>query len=52
MIKTIFNRYFLRQFVIYLLLVIWYLYVNVDNDVKQLSGNVIQSTVKFVYEAF
>ena len=50
--KFIFNKYFLRQFVIYLLLISWYIYANIDNDVKQLCGNKAESTVKFVYEAF
>lgn len=50
--KTIFNKYFLQQFLIYLLLLGWYYYINIDNDIKQLYGKKIESTVKFVYEAF
>ena len=46
------NKYFIKQFVIYFLLIIWFLFVQIDNTVDKLSGSEVTSTVKFVYEAF
>jgi len=46
------NKYFFRQFIIYFLLAVGFLFVNIDNAVDDLSGKEVKSTVKFVYEAF
>ena len=45
-------NYFFRTFVIYLLLIIGFLYIVVDKNINDLSGQEVESTVQFVYEAF
>ena len=45
-------KYFLKSFLIYLLLIIGFLYIVVDKNVNDLSGQEVESTVNFVYEAF
>jgi hypothetical protein len=44
--------YFFRSFLIYLLLIIGFLYIVVDKNINDLSGQEVESTVQFVYEAF
>lgn len=45
-------KYFLKSFLIYLLLIIGFLYIVVDKNVNDLSEQEVESTVNFVYEAF
>ena len=45
-------QYFFKSFLIYLLLIIGFLYIVVDKNVNDLSGQEVESTVNFVYEAF
>ena len=45
-------KYFFRSFFIYLLLIIGFLFILIDKNVEDLSGQDVESTVKFVYEAF
>lgn len=45
-------KYFFKIFLIYLLLIIGFLYIIVDKNVNDLSGQEVESTVNFVYEAF
>lgn len=45
-------KYFFKSFLIYLLLIIGFLYIVVDKNVNDLSGQEVESTVNFVYEAF
>ena len=45
-------KYFFRNFLIYLLLTIGFLFILIDKNVEDLSGQDVESTVKFVYEAF
>jgi hypothetical protein len=45
-------KYFFKSFFIYLLLIIGFLYIVVDRNVNDLSGQEVESTVNFVYEAF
>ena len=43
---------FFKSFLIYLLLIIGFLYIVVDKNINDLSGQEVESTVNFVYEAF
>ena len=45
-------KYFFRSFFIYLLLIIGFLFILIDKNVEDLSGQDVESTVEFVYEAF
>ena len=45
-------KYFFKSFLIYLLLIIGFLYIVVDKNINDLSGQEVESTVEFVYEAF
>jgi hypothetical protein len=45
-------KYFFKSFLIYLLLIIGFLYIVVDKNINDLSGQEVESTVNFVYEAF
>ena len=45
-------NYFFRTFVIYLLLIIGFSFIILDQNIDDLSGQDVESTVKFVYEAF
>ena len=45
-------KYFFRSFFIYLLLFIGFLFILIDKNVEELSGQDVESTVTFVYEAF
>ena len=45
-------KYFFKIFLIYLLLIIGFLYIIVDKNINDLSGQEVESTVNFVYEAF
>lgn len=45
-------QYFLKSFLIYLLLISGFLFIVVDRNVNDLSGQEVESTVQFVYEAF
>ena len=45
-------KYFFSKFLIYLLLIIGFTFILIDNNIDDLSGDDIESTVKFVYEAF
>ena len=45
-------KYFFRTFLIYLLLIIGFLFILIDKNVEDLSGQDVESTVTFVYEAF
>ena len=44
-------KYFFRSFFIYLLLIIGFLFIFIDKNVEDLSGQDVESTVAFVYEA-
>ena len=45
-------KYFFRSFFIYLLLIIGFLFILIDKNIDDLSGQDVESTVTFVYEAF
>ncbi|MBK6303611.1 MULTISPECIES: hypothetical protein [Aliarcobacter] len=45
-------RYFFKFFFIYLLLIFGLLYILADENINDLSGNDVDSTVEFVYEEF
>ena len=45
-------KYFFRSFFIYLLLIIGFLFILIDKNVVDLSGQDVESTETFVYEAF
>ena len=45
-------KYFFSKFLIYLLLIIGFTFILIDNNIDDLSGDDVESTVKFVYEAF
>ena len=45
-------KYFFRSFFIYLLLIIGFLFILIDKNVEDLSGQDVESSVTFVYEAF
>ena len=45
-------RYFFRTFLIYLLLIIGISFIIIDENIDDLSGQEVESTVEFVYEAF
>ena len=45
-------KYFFRSFFIYLLLIIGFLFILIDKNIEDLSGQDVESTVTFVYEAF
>ena len=45
-------KYFFRSFFINLLLIIGFLFILIDKNVEDLSGQDVESTVTFVYEAF
>jgi lipopolysaccharide export LptBFGC system permease protein LptF len=45
-------RYFLRTFFIYLLLILGFSFFFIDRNIEDLSGQDVESNVKFVYEAF
>lgn len=45
-------RYFLKNLLIYLLLIIGFSFFIIDRNIDDLSGQDVESTVEFVYEAF
>ena len=45
-------KYFLRTFIIYILLIIGFSFFLIDRNIEDLSGQDVESNVKFVYEAF
>ena len=45
-------KYFFRTFLIYLLLIIGFSFIIIDRNISDLSGQEVESTVEFVYEAF
>ncbi len=45
-------QYFFKSFLIYLLLISGFLFIVIDRNVNDLSGQEVESTVQFVYEAF
>ncbi len=45
-------KYFFRTFLIYLLLIIGFSFIVIDRNISDLSGQEVESTVEFVYEAF
>lgn len=45
-------KYFFRNFIIYLLLIIGFSFILIDGNIDDLSGKDVESTVEFVYEAF
>ena len=47
-----YSFYFFRTFVIYLLLIIGFSFIILDQNIDDLSGQDVESTVEFVYEAF
>ena len=44
-------KYFLKVFNIFIVNY-WFLYIVVDKNINDLSGQEVESTVNFVYEAF
>ena len=45
-------KYFFRTFLIYLLLIVGFSFIIIDENIDDLSGQEVESTVQFVYEAF
>ena len=45
-------KYFFRNFLIYLLLIVGFSFIIIDENIDDLSGQEVESTVEFVYEAF
>ncbi|MDD2895988.1 MAG: hypothetical protein PHG81_08195 [Aliarcobacter sp.] len=45
-------KYFFKTFLIYLLLIIGFSFILIDKSIEDLSGQDVESTVEFVYEAF
>ena len=45
-------KYFFRTFLIYLLLIIGFSFIIIDENIDDLSGQEVESIVEFVYEAF
>lgn len=45
-------KYFFRTFLIYILLIIGFSFIIIDESIDDLSGQEVESTVEFVYEAF
>ena len=45
-------KYFFRNFLIYLLLTVGFVFILIGIDVEDLSGPDVESAVEFVYEAF
>lgn len=45
-------KYFFKTFLIYLLLIIGFSFFIIDRNIDDLSGQDVESTVEFVYEAF
>jgi hypothetical protein len=45
-------KYFIRQFIIYLLVVGGFTFIIFDKTIDSMNGKEMKSTVKFVYEAF
>ena len=45
-------KYFFRTFLIYILLIIGFSFIIIDGNIDDLSGQEVESTVEFVYEAF
>ena len=45
-------KYFFRTFLIYILLIIGFSFIIIDEYIDDLSGQEVESTVEFVYEAF
>lgn len=45
-------RYFFKNLLIYLLLIIGFSFFIIDRNIDDLSGQDVESTVEFVYEAF
>ena len=45
-------KYFFRTFLIYLLLIIGFSFIIIYGNIDDLSGQEVESTVEFVYEAF
>ena len=45
-------QYFLKSFLVYLLLITGFLFIVLDRNINDLSGQEVESTVQFVYEAF
>jgi len=46
------SKYFIRQFIIYFLLLSWFLFSEIKNISDEFAGKKVETTVKFVYEAF
>ena len=42
----------MQYFLVYLLLITGFLFIVVDRNINDLSGQEVESTVQFVYEAF
>ncbi len=45
-------KYFFRTFLVYVLLIIGFSFIIIDENIDDLSGQEVESTVEFVYEAF
>jgi len=45
-------KYFLKFFFIYLVLIVGFIYILINENINDLSGNDVDSTVEFVYEEF
>ena len=45
-------KYFFRTVLIYLLLIVGFSFILIDKNIDDLSGQEVESTVEFVYEAF
>ena len=45
-------KYFFRTFLIYLLFIVGFSFIIIDENIDDLSGQEVESTVEFVYEAF
>ena len=44
--------YFFKTFLIYFLLIVGFSFIIIDENIDDLSGQDVESTVEFVYEAF
>ena len=45
-------KYFFKTFLLYLLLIIGFSFILIDRNIDDLSGDDVEATVEFVYEAF
>lgn len=45
-------KYFLKTFLIYLLLIVGFSFILIDKNIDDLSGDDVEAAVEFVYEAF